>query len=719
MRQRINKMSIDNSITFAVILFVLILFSAIQIAAQETEKPIKKNTANIKLPNAPQSAGDVIEFKNETGNAIITITDEGSNKGSITLPQMTSAPTTTTLNKLYNEGGTLKFNGSTLGSGSGASLINGLSDAKTDAASIFLGSGAGASDDGGISDGIENNNVGIGIDALKFNTIGYDITAVGYQSLYTPSSTVSATAVGSQSLYSNSTGGVNTGVGTKSLYSNTSGNHNSALGANALFSNADGDFNIGIGNYANYYNQNGSKNTILGYDAGKGSSNHNKSGNVFIGYSAGYSEIGDNKLYIENSNSTSPLIWGDFENDNVRINGNFHVTGDITTDGTELWKENSQITRLNPSSNSLGIGTADGYQEAKLMVLGNDGVLFQGTFGSGYTSALNAGTRFHFYPKKAAIRSGYVNGLQWDDGNIGNYSTAFGQNTIASGNSSTASGFESTAIGNSSIALGYRNTSTGNRSMAIGSETDAKTFSSFAIGRFNSGVGSVSSWIDTDPLFEIGIGTSTIPSNAMTVLKNGKVGIGVSTTTSRVHINSETGENPLQVQVNSLNKLAVFSNGGTSIGTSATAPLNGLLVAGDAQKPGGGSWSVSSDIRLKDILGNYEKGLKQIDKLRTIKFRYKEKNPRNLPSNHTEYGFVAQDVEKVFPEAVTEDKDGYLSFNIHPINVAMINAVQELSDLNEDLKNMLIKLKKENKKLETRLTNLESRSDKKYVMTKK
>ena len=39
---------------------------------------------------------------------------------------------------------------------------------------------------------------------------------------------------------------------------------------------------------------------------------HTKHGCVFIGYQAGYNESADNKLYVENSSSTEPLIYGDF-----------------------------------------------------------------------------------------------------------------------------------------------------------------------------------------------------------------------------------------------------------------------------------------------------------------------------------------------------------------------------------------------------------------------
>jgi len=92
------------------------------------------------------------------------------------------------------------------------------------------------------------------------------------------------------------------------------------MGSYALYNNLSGSGNISLGHHSNYYNQNGDNNTIIGNEAGKGSSTHSKSGNIFLGYQAGYNEISSNKLYIENSNSSTPLIGGDFDDDEVYFN---------------------------------------------------------------------------------------------------------------------------------------------------------------------------------------------------------------------------------------------------------------------------------------------------------------------------------------------------------------------------------------------------------------
>jgi len=62
-----------------------------------------------------------------------------------------------------------------------------------------------------------------------------------------------------------------------------------------------------------------------------GTSIHNKTGNIFLGYQAGYSEHGSNKLYIENSAGSSPLIGGDFSANEIYLNGNVGIRSSLPT----------------------------------------------------------------------------------------------------------------------------------------------------------------------------------------------------------------------------------------------------------------------------------------------------------------------------------------------------------------------------------------------------
>ncbi len=119
---------------------------------------------------------------------------------------------------------------------------------------------------------------------------------------------------------------------------------------------------------------------------------------------------------------------------------------------------------------------------------------------------------------------------------------------------------------------------------------------------------------------------------------------------------------------------ADLASSGYSLITSSSIAMN----SGQAYKPGGGSWASSSDIRLKDVEGDFGRGLKEILQLNPIEFRYKKDNELNLPSDEDYVGFVAQDVQKVIPEAISEGEKGYLFLDMHPLNVAVVNAIKEI-----------------------------------------
>ncbi|NNC94770.1 MAG: hypothetical protein HKN92_04355, partial [Chitinophagales bacterium] len=112
----------------------------------------------------------------------------------------------------------------------------------------------------------------------------------------------------------------------------------------------------------------------------------------------------------------------------------------------------------------------------------------------------------------------------------GQYATAMGNLTEASGGGSTAMGSQTRAIGGQSIAMGIQSEAIGNYSTALGRNTKAGSRTSTAMGRFNVGAGHPTSWQEEDPLLEVGNGSDASNlHNAMTILKNGKTGIGTAT----------------------------------------------------------------------------------------------------------------------------------------------------------------------------------------------
>lgn len=238
------------------------------------------------------------------------ITDEGS-FGAI---QFQDGIPSTTDYKLYRSGLNLYFGTSNLTGSSRASEIDDLADAKYDGSSLFIGESSGTNDDSTF-----NKNIAVGRNSLKSSTIGYRNIAIGNSALTSNISGYQNTAVGTDALSSNIDGSYNTAVGDYTIQYNTVGSNNTALGSRALLGNMDGNNNVAIGYSANSTNNGGSNNTIIGYQAGRGITSHSKSGNVYLGFEAGYHETSDNKLYVNNDSSATPLIYGNFTDGSERL----------------------------------------------------------------------------------------------------------------------------------------------------------------------------------------------------------------------------------------------------------------------------------------------------------------------------------------------------------------------------------------------------------------
>jgi hypothetical protein len=230
----------------------------------------------------------------------------------------------------------------------------------------------------------------------------------------------------------------------------------------------------------------------------------------------------------------------------------YNVSGSLYWNGGELgmassaggWTKYHEFVHLNESSDLVGIGTKD--PEFKLSLDDDGGIIAKGVEDEGRVLATSgSGTRFIWYPRRAALRAGYALEDAWDDANIGDNSVATGWSCKAKGNSSVAMGSYCDAEAQASIALGYdcrcygvesfatghQSFSYGKFSAAVGLYSRANSYCDMAIGRYNlAGSGTADSWVSTDPLFEIGNGAdASTRANAVTVLKNGNVGIGSAT----------------------------------------------------------------------------------------------------------------------------------------------------------------------------------------------
>jgi len=216
----------------------------------------------------------------------------------------------------------------------------------------FAGSQAG----GNITSG--EYNVGIGYYAGYHNQTGTGNVSIGYQSggagAGSPYSYSNCVFIGYQAASSQRTASQNVAVGYRASMDNQTGlnvtavgfnagksttaNGGTFIGAHSSYYSTSGASSVSVGGASGYYNVTGEHNVFVGYSAGYGSSGNSYSnnvvigyqaglsisgtGNVFIGHQAAYNETGSNKLYISNSNTATPLIYGEFDNNLLKINGN-------------------------------------------------------------------------------------------------------------------------------------------------------------------------------------------------------------------------------------------------------------------------------------------------------------------------------------------------------------------------------------------------------------
>jgi hypothetical protein len=208
----------------------------------------------------------------------------------------------------------------------------------------FLGYNAGANNTGGFRNNFQGYGAGykntngtmnsfVGHGAGYNNTIGTNNTFFGYSAGYKNIDADKNTFIGDVAGYSNTTGTTSTFIGSGAGYSNTSGFYNDFIGSDAGYSNTSGACNVMIGNFAGNKNTTGNYNTFIGHLAGRDNTGYE---NVFIGdyagkYNTGYgnvfigNEAGDwvssvhETLVIDNTNTGTPLIYGNFITDRVGI----------------------------------------------------------------------------------------------------------------------------------------------------------------------------------------------------------------------------------------------------------------------------------------------------------------------------------------------------------------------------------------------------------------
>jgi len=303
--------------------------------------------------------------------------------------------------------------------------------------------------------------------------------------------------------------------------------------------------------------------------------------------------------------------------------------------------------------------------------------------------------------------------------------TALGANTTGTDN--VAVGWESLRLATTAqynVGVGpqtlYSNT-TGSRNTAVGSQallSNTTGTDNIAIGSLNGGnYGPL--WSNTTGQFNVGIGggalglnttasnNTAIGYNALQANTTGAsntavgyiAGSAVTTGTSNTLLGEQVGNYVTSITTGANNVWVGSKLTGSAGGVTQTILIgwSGLTdkgnntgylgaTSGVYQGNNSSSWSTTSDQRLKKNIVDNTEGLDIIGQLRVRNFEYRtEEEVTDLPTHAVikktgvQLGVIAQELQQVCPDCVTEQSTGVLSVDTDEIFWHMVNAIKELS----------------------------------------
>jgi hypothetical protein len=155
-----------------------------------------------------------------------------------------------------------------------------------------------------------------------------------------------------------------------------------------------------------------------------------------------------------------------------------------------------------------------------------------------------------------------------------------------------------------------------------------------------------------------------------------------------------------------------FTNGGTetlrilangNVGIGLTNPTYKFHVNGKLKTTG---INETSDERLKKSILPIEKPLQMIEDLRGVTYYWRrDEFPDQEFEADMQYGLIAQEVEKVLPELVATDSEGWKSIEYSHLVPILLEAIKEQQELIKDLKTQSSMNQQELESTKAQLTN--------------
>lgn len=279
----------------------------------------------------------------------------------------------------------------------------------------------------------------------------------------------------------------------------------------------------------------------------------------------------------------------------------------------------------------------------------------------------------------------------------GQYSFTYGYNTMAIGDHSISMGNASYTTGLHAIALGSTNVVYGNNAVSIGKGNTTNEQGGITLGRYNNSQSedavSIGSFNYSRGKSAVSIGSNTEAVGDYTFAANkstyaasafetvfGQYNTLYTPASSIAFISTDRlfviGNGRSNTERS--NALTVFKNG--NVGIMTAVPNARLSVNGDASKSGGGVWAAWSDARLKKNIVPYKAGLKEILQINPVRFQYNElSGEEDLNKNYV--GILAQEIEKILPSTISIKEDEHFKdkrmFDGSELIYTLINAIKE------------------------------------------